>query len=603
MSDDSTAPPRHPTLLHALADAARQGDDVGVTLLSDRAETPEEQRSYRALYEASRAAAVKLAEEGVGEGDRVLIVLPTSFDFITTFFAVELLGAVPVPSYPPAALERAPQAIARLRHVVASAGAKLCVTDRRLRTLLGELSRGGGIERFVTAESLRGGSVDDAPPIDCAPSTPAFIQYTSGSTDHPKGVLLSHHNLVANIEAMGVAMHIDDDDRGVSWLPLYHDMGLIGGLLTSVYWHMPLALMSPLAFMADPLRWLRTIDAHRATISPAPNFAYALCASRARKFPEQLKGLDLSTWRVAHNGAEAVSRQVLLDFQTGFGPYGFRRSTMLPVYGLAEVSLAASFPDVDAEPEWEFVDRHRLADGHAVAIDEDSPDARAIVGVGVALPGHELIVVDELGEELPAREVGHIVVRGPSVMQGYYGDPELTEEVLVDGTLWTGDLGYVSEGQLFVTGRAKDLVIVRGRNYDPADLERIAAAVPGVRGGGVVAFAVQDERDATEAAVMVCETRVVDEEERAAIVLQVSEAVAESSGVRLDEVVLAEPGTLPKTSSGKPQRSLTRDRYLNGELGREHLGTLGAARVFVRSGASFVVSKARRWLGPRHGPK
>ncbi len=594
--------PLYPTMLHAFAHAAKRDATTGITMLDDRAERPEQQRSYRELYHQSVSVAAHLAQHGVKPGDRVVIVLPTCFEFVTTFFAVQLLGAVPVPSYPPAALERAAKAIERLRHVVASAGAGLCVTNVKLLTLLGQLATDGGVAKFVTVESLRSGDKASVPKVPRSDDDPAFIQFTSGSTDRPKGVLLTQSNLVMNIHAMGQAMRITRDDRGASWLPLYHDMGLIGGLLTSIYWHMPLALMSPLAFMADPLRWLRTIDRHKASISPAPNFAYALCAKRAAKHPDQVTGLDLSTWRVALNGAESVSKDVLDEFQAAFGPLGFKRTAMLPVYGLAEASLAVTFPDVDDAPEWEVVDRHALAAGHAMTIDAQHANAMTLVSVGTSLPGHEFIVVDEHGHELPEKEVGHVVTRGPSIMEGYYGDPAKTAQVLLDGTLWTGDLGYVSAGRLFITGRTKDLVIVRGRNYYSEDLERMAATVPGVRGGGVVAFAVHDDSDSTEVAVMVCETRETDPDARIEIVRKVSDVVANGSGIRLDEVVLAEPGTIPKTSSGKPQRSLTRARYLNNELGPAKAGKLDIALVFVRSGAGFLASGAKRLLGSRREP-
>jgi len=599
---EETLEPLYPTMMHAMAHAARRDATTGITLLDDRPDRPEQHRSYRQLYHQSSSIAAHLGRFGIEPGDRVVIVLPTCFEFITTFLAVQMLGAVPVPSYPPAALERAAKAIERLQHVVASAGAKMCITNKKLRTLLGQLAMDGGVDSFVAVETLRDSDRVATPKVSRHSSDPAFIQYTSGSTDRPKGVLLSHDNLVMNVHAMGQAMQITRNDRGACWLPLYHDMGLIGGLLTSIYWHMPLALMSPLAFMADPLRWLDTIDKHKATISPAPNFAYALCVKRAEKTPERIADLDLSTWRVALNGAESVNRQVLDDFQRTFGPRGFARKSMLPVYGLAEASLAVSFPGMDDEPHWEVVDRHHLAAGHAVPTDEGNANAMTIVSVGSSLPGHEFIVVDEHGTELPEREVGHVVARGPSIMVGYYNEPERTSDVLLDGTLWTGDLGYVSDAQLFVTGRTKDLVIVRGRNYYSEDLERIAATVPGVRGGGVVAFAVKDDDASTEIAVIVCETRETDPDARVEIVKQVSEVVANGSGITLDEVVLAEPGTIPKTSSGKPQRSLTRQRYLNEELGKPRTGKLDIALVFVRSGAGFLASSAKRLLKSRREP-
>jgi acyl-CoA synthetase (AMP-forming)/AMP-acid ligase II len=548
--------PRFPTMLHALQEAASRRDDAGVDLLGERRGEPSAHRSFAELYEGARRAAGALAARGVEPGENVVVILPTSFEFITTFFGLQLLGAVPVPAYPPAVTERRERAAARLGHVLASSGARTCVTDARLRPLLAP-----HVERALDAAELDG---PPAPERDADPRAPAFIQYTSGSTRRPRGVLLSHDSVVANADAIGLAIGASDVDRVVSWLPLYHDMGLIGGLLTSVYWRMQLALMSPLAFMVDPLRWLETLDAHRGTVSPAPNFAYALCVKRAARDPERARKIDLSTWRVALNGAEPVSRRVIEDFQATFGPCGLRASAMLPVYGLAEGCLAATFPDPGAEPEWEVVDRAQLMEGRAVPR-EDGPGAISVVSVGAALPGHECFVVDDDDEEVSEGRVGHVVVRGPSLMEGYFGDPEATDEVLVDGTLWTGDLGFVSRGRLFVTGRSKDLVIVRGRNYHPEDLERIAATVEGVRAGSVVAFAVEGEE--TERAVLLCETREEDAEVRSALARRVVEVTSEATGLGLDDVVLLAPGSLPKTSSGKLQRGRARRLYVEGALG------------------------------------
>lgn len=588
--------PLVPTLLHAFAHAAKEDSVGGVSVLPDQVGGAEVRRSYRALYHGARAMAASLRELGVGKGDRVLLVLPTCAEFLEAFFAVQLLGAVPVPSYPPAILERAGEALRRLRLVLTSSGARVCVTNKRIRPLLGELALGAdGAQTIAVVEALAGGDARAVERPRVRPDDPAFIQYTSGSTDRPKGVLLTHGNLVANIHAIGQAVRMSRADSVFSWLPLYHDMGLIGGLLTSVYWRLELTLMSPPAFLADPLRWLREMTRVRATLCAAPNFAYSLCVKRAAG--AALDGIDLAGWRVALNGAEPVNPQTVRDFHRVFGPRGFRSEAMLPVYGLAEVSLAAAFPSVSEPPRWERVDRAQLAAGHAVV--SSGAGSMEVTSVGRAVPGHAIAVVDEHGAPLPDREVGHVVVSGPSVMGGYFGDAAATEAVLEGDTLWTGDLGYRVDGELFVTGRAKDIIIVRGRNYYAEDLERVAAGVDGVRPGGVVAFGVYDEDAATELVVLVCETALAAEPDRLALVRRVAAEVSAAIAIPLDEVVLTRPGSIPKTPSGKAQRSLCRQLHLAGELGRPRNSKLATALVFARSSAGYLASTTRRLLRRR----
>ncbi|HUH04163.1 MAG TPA: fatty acyl-AMP ligase, partial [Kofleriaceae bacterium] len=546
--------PVYTTMLHAFAFAAKQDKRIGIKLLPDDPRGVDDHQSYRRLYHRACAMAVGLRERGVGDGQPVLLVLPTSLEFVAGLFAIQLAGGVPVPAYPPAMLSRAAQAIERLRQIAESSGATICVTDRRLKPLLGEVAATGRLRQVVTTEVLERADRKLLPDVRVRPEDPALIQYTSGSTDRPKGVLLSHRNLVSNIHAIGQAARINRNDSVVIWLPLYHDMGLIGGLMFSIYWQLPLALMSPLQFLADPLRWLRTISRERATLSPAPNFAYGLCVKRAES--ESTDELDLSSWRLALNGAEPVNPATVEAFHGRFARHGFEQGSMLPVYGLAECSLAVAFPAHGAAPELELVDREQLAAG--VAVPASGERAVAVTSVGQAVPGHTCTVVDEYGVELGEREVGHIVVSGPSVMQGYYGNPSATDAVLRGESLWTGDLGFVCRERLFVVGRAKDLIIVRGGNYYAEDLERVVCRVAGVRPGGAVAFGVYDEAEAVDLVVIVCETRVQGTEARLALVQEISSAVSEQCGVPVDEVVLTSAGTIPKTPSAKAQRGLCR---------------------------------------------
>ncbi|MCA9588618.1 MAG: fatty acyl-AMP ligase [Myxococcales bacterium] len=596
----------HATTVDALASAARHGGKTGVTMYTDDEDEAPEHRTYAELWGQVKRVAASLASRGVLAGDRVLIVTPTSFEFLTTFFAVQRLGAIAVPSYPPAALERVETGLERIAHIGNHATVEWCVTTKSLRPVLGDLGlRIKTLRRISAAESLLDDTSDAEavarplpPPEDIGPFNPCFIQYTSGSTGNPKGVLLSHENVTSNIHAMGQALQLGRKDSIASWLPLYHDMGLIGGVLSAVYWRIPLALMPPTAFLMRPVRWLRMFGDHGATLSPAPNFAYALATKRVR--PSEREGLDLSSWRLALNGAEPVSHTIVKEFVEAFAPYGFKKESVYPVYGLAESSLAVTFPRPGEPLRVQRVDRRALASGEVIP--SEGEGSTELVCVGRPMPAHEVVVVGSEGEPLDDEEVGHVVVRGPSVMRGYFKDGERTNEVIRDGWLWTGDLGYTSKGGLYVTGRAKDLIIVRGKNYYAEDLERVAEAVPGLRPGGVVAFAIYDDVKAKDTVVCVCETKITEAEERQKLAATVVDAVAEGAGLTVDEVVLVAPGTIPKTSSGKRQRSLTRDRYLDDDLTPKRTGKLKLAQVFARSAAGLITMLSRQMRGGRSAP-
>jgi acyl-CoA synthetase (AMP-forming)/AMP-acid ligase II len=589
--------PLHPTVLHALAAAAELAPSVGVTLVPERDGQPEQHRSYSALYQSAFNIALHLIELGIEKNERVLIVLPTSHEFVTTFFGIQLAGGIPAPAYPPSGL-RLETGIDRLVHIANHARARFCVTSKRVKPVLGELHlRVPSLAHLLLVEELDT-PTDRNLALRVRSADPAFIQYTSGSTGNPKAVLLSHANLVANMHAIGQALQINHTDITVSWLPMYHDMGLIGTLLFSIYWRLPLVLMSPLAFLSRPSRWLWAIHRHRGTLSPAPNFAYALCVKKVTE--KERAGLDLSSWRIALNGAEPVNLHTIEEFEAVYGPLGFPGDAMFPVYGLAEASLAVTFPAPGQVREVERVDRARLANGYAEPSSSES--AIALVSLGRAVPGHGVSLVDDQGRPLGERQVGHIVVKGPSVMQGYFEDPELTRQVLRDGWLWTGDLGYFAGGNLYVSGRAKDLIILRGKNHYPEDVERVADQVSGVRAGNALAFGVHDEKQGTEVAVMVCETRLADKEARAELAARIMQKVAEMTDLKLEEVVLVPPGTLPKTSSGKKQRGLVRQQYLDRTLGKASTGRLQQALIFARSGAGFLLARARKLLARRREP-
>jgi len=584
--------PIHPTLLHALATAAKMEESIGITLLPEKEGGAEVQASYRRLYHDAIVISAGLAALGIGAGDRVLIVLPTSIEFVACFFAVQFLRAIPVPAYPPVGL-RMKAGLEKLALIAARAGARLCITDPRLRTLLGDLLlRAPVVERLVTVDELSTGP-EPSDRFRSSGDDPGFIQFTSGSTGNPKGVLLSQRNLVSNIHAIGQSLRINRNDVVVSWCPLYHDMGLIGTLLFSIYWRLPLVLLSPSAFLTRPSRWLWAIHRFKGTLSPAPNFGYGMCVARVS--PEEREGLDLSSWRFAMNGAEPVDYRTLVDFDRMYGEHGFRMENLYPVYGLAESSLAVTFPRPGAGVRYEVVDRQELANGRAVLA--SGKGSMAVVSVGRAVPGHYVAVVDESGAALPEREVGHVVVLGASVMQGYYDDDEATGRVLRDGWLWTGDLGYFADHNLYLTGRAKDLIIIRGRNLYAEDLERIAERLPGVRPGSAVAFGIDALSGGTERAVLIAETRAHDRDEREALAALIRERVSEFCDVELHDVQLVGPGTVPKTSSGKRQRSLCRQLYLTGDLRPPRTSRFSVGLIVARSKLGLFLRRLRGGRG------
>jgi fatty-acyl-CoA synthase len=545
----------------------------------------EETITYGALLAEAAAVAGGLGALGVGRGHTVALMLPTGREFLSAFQGILIAGAVPVPIYPPARLDRLEEYARRQAAILADAEARTLVTIARGRGVAAVLGDAvPSLREVVTVDELSAHGASWPAP-EGAGADPAFIQYTSGSTGAPKGVLLTHDNLLANIRAIGRGVDVRPTDVGASWLPLYHDMGLIGTWLFCMHHGIPLALQSPLSFLARPERWLWAIHQRRATLSPAPNFAFELCA---RKIPDRaLEGLDLSSWRVALNGAEPVSPETVDRFVARFAPYGFRREAMMPVYGLAESSVALCFPPVGRGPRVDRVARRAFESGaRAEPARPGDTSALSFVSVGTALPDHEVRLVDETGAEAAERAVGRLLFRGPSSTAGYYRKPEATAAVTsAGGWLDSGDLAYRADGEIFIAGRDKDLIIKAGRNLVPQEIEEIAASVPGLRRGCIVAFGLSRAELGTESLVVVAETRLVDAADRERVSTAVTERVAAALGLPPDVVALVPPGAVPKTSSGKIRRAATRELYLAGTLGRV-AGTPLAMKV--RLGARAV---------------
>jgi 1-acyl-sn-glycerol-3-phosphate acyltransferase len=553
----------------------------------------EEPITYGRLRDEAAAVAGGLRERGVSRGDTVALMLPTGLDFLRSFLGILLARAVPVPIYPPVRLDRLQEYAARQSGILADAGVRLLVTIPRVRPVVSLLEPTvPTLADVVTADELAASGVPVSGPEGDG-SDPAFIQYTSGSTGQPKGVLLTHANLLANIRAIAAGLEVRPTDVGVSWLPLYHDMGLIGSWLTCLHHGLPLTLLPPTAFLARPERWLWAIHQRRATLSPAPNFAYELCV---RRIPDEaLEGLDLSSWRAALNGAEPVSTGTLARFARRFAPYGFRPEAMMPVYGLAESSVALAVPPVGRGPRVDRVTREAFQRrGRAEAAAEGDPTALEFVSVGRELPEHEVRIVDDGGADVDERVVGRLVFRGPSVTSGYYRQPAATAAItLPGGWLDSGDLAYRAAGELHVCGRRKDLIIKGGRNLVPQEIEEAAASVEGIRRGCVVAFGVENAALGTEGLVLVAETRVTGEAERERLMGAVTERVAEAVDVPPDQVVLVPPGAVPKTSSGKVRRAATKELYLAGAASRPPRTTPGQK---VHLAAAAVAEKTRPWL-------
>ena len=436
------------------------------------------------------------------------------------------------------------------------ADATVVVIDAELAPFLDPPPAHAALVRLdeLTAEAARVSADQLVRPAD-DPDRLAILQFTSGSTSDPKGVMLPDRCILANIAAIAEAIGITSEDRAVSWLPLYHDMGLIGLLMTPMLAGFELVLGAPTDFLAAPGSWLEWISEYRGTITAGPNFSYALAARALRR----QSGLDLSSWRLALNGAEPVDPAAVEAFCAAAAPHGFDAKAAFSVFGMAEATLAVTFPDLGVGLEVDTVDRNALEHERVAAPAHNGSDSTRLAVLGHPLRGMELSIRNpETGAELGDREVGELEIRGPSVTPGYYANPEATEAAFRGDWFRTGDLAYLLDGRLVVCGRLKDMIIVGGRNLFPEDIERAAGTVDGVRAGNVIAFG-SDRRRGRESIIVVAETRADDDTApvRDAVASKVSNAV----GVPPVDVVLVRPGTLPKTSSGKLQRSLCRDRY------------------------------------------
>jgi acyl-CoA synthetase (AMP-forming)/AMP-acid ligase II len=568
------------TLAEVLATrASLSGDRRWLTLYEK--ESARESFTFGEFYERASRAAGCLSSRGVVQQDRVLIILPTSIGFFETFFGALLLGAVPVPLYPPVRLNLLGDYEENLKKLAAVTRARVLVTEELMLPIARRPVEAGGTMAVVSPEDLRKGS--PAAPAAFDGSSLGLLQFTSGSTGVQKGVALTHSNLLANVRAIGSVLGLGEEDAGVSWLPLYHDMGLIGMAIAPLYWGLPLFCASPIDFLRRPSRWLRMISENRATVTAAPNFAYSLAARKVRD--SEIEGIDLSSLRVALCGAEPINAQTVSGFTGRFGDYGLSPKAFLPAYGLAENTLAVSFSGLGEGARVLSVDRALLdGEGRAVKPVEGSLK-RVLVSVGKPLPTVEVEILGEKGKPLPEGWRGEICVAGPSVMAGYFENPEATGKALKAGRLHTGDLGFILDGDLFICGRLKDLVIRAGRNYFAEDLES-AAAVEGLRPGGVAVFSTEDSGRGVEEIVVVAETA----RPREGMEEEIKMTIGSATGCRPDRVILVAPHTIPKTSSGKIQRFMLKNWYEEGKLAEREgkRGNLPVASYFLAALRDFA---------------
>jgi 1-acyl-sn-glycerol-3-phosphate acyltransferase len=572
-----------------------------VTYLAD-GDRDERRLTYGELQTRALTVAGVLARRGLHPGDRVLVMLPSGLEFIETFFGILLAGMTPVPVYPPARLARLEHYLRTLASITETSECKSIVVDERLIPLVGKRLTFDG--RFLLGSAELQAATELGTPFPLQAGSPAFLQFTSGTTSQPRGVLLLQEQVLAQLRSYAEALRIHPAEVVVSWLPLYHDLGLIGKVLACLYAGSHLILLSPIDFLKDPMSWLRAISRYRGVHVAAPNFAYQLCVRKCP--PERLRaeGIDLSSVENAGMGGEPVAWSTVERFREHFAPFGFRGETLNPCYGLAENTLVATGYR-RGEPLRAAALSLAGLQRNEVCPPVDDADRCTLVGNGRAFPGMRVQIADEAGQDLGAEAIGEIWVQGPSLASGYVGSPESTAATFVerDGSRWlrTGDLGFIRGGDLYICGRQKDLLIVRGRNFHPQDLEQEASRIEGVRVGNVVTFSVDRGAGQGEAAVLVAEldprvSRQADELRR-----ELAEAISSAFQLALAEVILLPKGSLPKTSSGKLQRGLVKEAYLRGDLAAfVPPGWLSAAWLKLGLASASLGRRLRRRLpGPR----
>jgi fatty-acyl-CoA synthase len=551
--------------LNTARDAASSITHKGFTFL-DNDLTPTDWSFADIGAEAKRIGA-SLQTLGLSKGSRVALVLSSPQDFVLSFLGAISAGVMPVPLYPPLALGRMDNYIDRAAGILRVSGAKVLLTTRDyVPVFLPLLGRGLSLKSVIEFETLRE-TAPDLPlrEIAAQPDDPCFLQFTSGSTSAPRGVIVTHRNLIANARAIIKILEIGPDrDRAVSWLPLYHDMGLIGFVISTLVAQIPVVFIPTIAFVKHPGVWMETVHKYRASITFGPNFAFDLAAKRAPK--NSRTPLDLSCLRVLGCGAEPINPKTMEKFLAAFEPFGLKSNAIMPCYGMAEATLAIAFDHLHRPVRKLVIDRHAYETRNiALPLNGDANDLQKrfeLVSCGRTFDEHEIKILDEGGRALPEGKVGEIVFRGPSVTPGYFQNSEASRQLLKGGWLHTGDLGFILKGDLYISGRQKDLVIINGRNYPPQAIEWVIEEIAGIRKGSVVAFSVNG--NSTERLIIIAETTMT---ETAELEQAVTEQVRSAFGLPVYRVVLVGRGSIPKTSSGKLQRRKTKALFEGGLLG------------------------------------
>jgi len=548
---------REPSLISRIESVAENGGGRVTFVVGDDHET----LTWGQLHTDARAVAAALQARGVGPGDHVALLGPTTRRLVTAIQAIWLTGAALVTMPLPMRMGALEQFIEQTRNRIRRSDSKVVVIDSQLAAFV---EPEAGDPPFIGLDDLfvAGGPGPDEyirPPDD--PSSIAVLQFTSGSTSEPKGVMLPHENICNNLDGAWVAAEMNHDDTVVSWLPLYHDMGLIGLLTIPMTLDTGLVQGAPQDFLAKPIRWMRWLSDYKGTASAGPNFSYAL-ATRALKRTDE--ALDLSHVRLFLNGAEPIDAPTFRRFLEAGERFGLDPSVAFPAFGMAEVCIAGCFPTPGKGLITDVVDRAALeSQQRAVPVDPDTEGAVELALLGRPVPGLQISITDPgTGDPCEDRQVGELRIAGNSLTIGYYNQPEATAELITDGWLNTGDLAYTVGGELVICGRIKDVIIVGGRNVYPQDIEKVVGEVEGVRTGNVIAFGVEG-RQGAQNIIVVAETKVVGGDD---LRREITRQVTESVGIPPKDVVLVEPGSVPKTSSGKLQRSGCRLQYLADEL-------------------------------------
>ncbi len=551
--------------LHEGLDYAARGV-TGFNFYSPRGKL-ETALTYRELRERALVTARRLMAFGIERGARVAVVAETSPEFMEVFFGCQYAGFIPVPIPYSMYIGGSDAYVQRLGGMIENAGAALVVAPQTLMKQVGEAIKTVDCGRLVSHDDLSGQSLWQGELAPATQDEDAYIQYSSGSTSQPKGVLISQKAIMANADvSLRYGLRLEDDDRGFSWLPLYHDMGLVGFCLGPMLGQLTIDFLATPAFARRPLLWLKIMSENRCTVAYSPSFGYDLVVRRLKK---EVAELDLSCWRVAGIGGDMVRPDILHSFSETFKDVGFKSRAFNPSYGMAESTLAVTFSPMQDEIVIDRVDRNQAKlFGLAVPAVKSEQDGvvttREFVACGSVLPGHELVVCNSDGKRLNDRAIGHILIKGPSVMKGYYGNPEATAAVMRnDGWMDTGDMGYLLNGQIVITGRSKDLILHNGRNIWPQDIEWAAEEVAPLRKGDAAAFSVEKDND--EKVIVLVQCRMTDEDKQVSLRREIGAIVQRHAGVDCD-VVLVPPRSLPFTSSGKLSRVGAREGFLSGDI-------------------------------------